>query len=91
MKITENDIIIFYKLKEKYDINSNVIGITGSNIKFRFIVARQARLINKKYRKLIANKDKTVYKVFDKDNREIVFVHIRTNEDLNNWKFRRFL
>lgn len=90
MNIELDDIIMFYTLKQHFDIISTNIGITGDNRRFKRYVLRAYKSIKNKHKQIYSNETKTKYTILN-DGMEITFIHIRTTEDLQGKYFRKFI
>lgn len=90
MKLTQNDLIIFYDLLHHYNITSPNIAIIGNEKEFKKKMKAIIKA-NKDYDVLYQTKTKPLKCTIIKNDIEKTYIHIEQTDDMKELYFRKFI
>lgn len=88
--LTEEDIIKFYELFNRYDIKSPNVGIIGDTRKFKNYIDKVMKRYKGKKVRVICSDNGNRY-TFIVDDIEVSYIKITSLHDLTGYKFRKYL
>ena len=88
MKLTQNDLIIFYDLLQHYNITSPNIAVIGNEKEFKKKMKAILKA-NKDYDSIYQSKTKPLKYIIIKNDIEQTYINIQTTDDLKDIYFRK--